>query len=136
MIKRLKYLKNQKGEGYVDVAITVMLVAFLLLFIVNIISLAALNQNLKMIADQLTEFAAQHGTTDIDEYAEELSERTGIAFQYSFNGSTLFDDDGKIQLGDPIHCTVTYSLNIFGFGKQHPVVIRAGSSGLSRVYWK
>ena len=42
----MKLLKNKKGEGYIDVAITIMIVAFVLVFVVNVVSLVALNQNL------------------------------------------------------------------------------------------
>ena len=48
-------LRNKRAEGYIDVAITVMIVAFVLIFTVNIVSLVALNQNMKTIADQLVE---------------------------------------------------------------------------------
>lgn len=42
MIKRLR---NNKAETYIDVAITVMIVAFVLVFAVNMVSIVALNQN-------------------------------------------------------------------------------------------
>ena len=58
-------LKRKNGEGYVDVAVTVMIVAFVLLFAVNMVSLVALNQNMKTAADQLVEYASQKGTTAI-----------------------------------------------------------------------
>ena len=48
------FLNNKSGEGYVDVAVTVMIVAFVLVFAVNVVSLVALNQNLKTVSDQLT----------------------------------------------------------------------------------
>lgn len=53
-----KLLTNKKGETYIDVAITVMIVAFVLVFAVNVVSLVALNQNIKTAADQLTDYAA------------------------------------------------------------------------------
>lgn len=43
-----KLLTNKKGETYIDVAITVMIVAFVLVFAVNVVSLVALNQNIKV----------------------------------------------------------------------------------------
>ena len=133
----MKLLKNKKGEGYIDVAITIMIVAFVLVFVVNVVSLVALNQNLKTISDQLVEYASQHGTTAIDAYAENLAEKTGIDFTYSFDGSTLYDSSGKVQLGDVIQCTVTYNTSFLGFGNAvHSIPMRADASGISRVYWK
>ena len=134
MIKRLK---SKRGEGYVDVAITVMIVAFVLVFSVSVVSLVALNQNMKTIADQMIEYAAQNGTTAISSYAAELSNKSGIPFSYSFQGSTYYDGTGKVQLGNKIQCTVTHNVIMLGFGEaRHPIRVEASASGISRYYWK
>ena len=49
----MKKIFNKKGETYIDVAITVMIVAFVLVYSVNMVSLVALNQNMKTTADQI-----------------------------------------------------------------------------------
>lgn len=132
-----KLLTRKRGEGYVDVAVTVLIVSFVLLFAVNMVSLVALNQNVKTAADRIAEYASQQGTTDIDSYVQELSDKMGIAFVCSFDGSQLYDASGKVQLGDEIQCTLTYSLNFLGFGEAiHGVNIKASATGISRVYWK
>ena len=134
MIKRLK---SKRGEGYIDVAITVMIVTFVLVFSVNIVSLVALNQNMKTIADQLVDYAAQSGTTSISAYAEDLSIKSGIKFTYSFDGSAYYDGTEKVQLGDKIQCTVTHNITMLGFGNAtHPMNVEASASGISRYYWK
>ena len=131
------FLNNKSGEGYVDVAVTVMIVAFVLVFAVNVVSLVALNQNIKTAADQLTDYAAMKGTVSVDEYARELKEKIGVDFSYSFDGSETLDSTGKVQLGDRIVCTLTYHLRILGLGEvSHPISVKASSSGLSQVYWK
>lgn len=133
----MKWLKRKNAEGYVDVAVTIMIVAFVLVFMVNIVSLVALNQNLKTAADQLTEYASANGTTAIDAYAAEVSKKIGVEFTYTFDGSTLIDSSGKVQLGDRIECTVTHNLNFLGFGEKiHALTVKASASGISRVYWK
>ena len=83
-----KILERKNGEGYIDVVVTVMIVSFVLVFAVNMVSLVALNQNVKTVADQLTEYASVNGTTEIGSYAEDLRQKTGIDFTYSFAGST------------------------------------------------
>ena len=131
------FLNNKSGEGYVDVAVTVMIIAFVLVFFVNVVSLVALNQNIKTAADQLTDYAAMKGTVSVDEYARELKEKIGVDFSYSFDGSETLDSTGKVQLGDRIVCTLTYHLRILGFEEvSHPISVKASSSGLSQVYWK
>ena len=132
----IKKLLNKKGETYIDVAITVMIVAFVLVFSVNMVSLVALNQNIKTMADQIVDYASVKGTTDIDSYIGDLSEKTGIDFTYSFSG-TDYHSAQKVQLGDVIECKLTYRVSIIGFGKSFfPVTVSASASGISQVYWK
>ena len=133
----MKKIFNKKGETYIDVAITVMLVAFVLLFAVNMVSMVALNQNMMTIADQLVDYASVNGTTDVIDFANDLRRKTGINFSYSFSGSVTLNSTEKVQLGEKIICTVSYRLNMMGFGdRAHSVEINASSSGLSQVYWK
>lgn len=129
-------LRNNKGETYIDVAITVMIVAFVLVFSVNMVSLVALNQNVKTMADQIVDYATVNGTTDIGDYINDLKYKTGIDFSYSFSGTTYFSGQ-KVQLGDIIECRLTYRVSILGFGETFfPITINASSSGISQVYWK
>ncbi len=133
----MKRLRNKRGEGYIDVAVTIMIVSFVLVFAVNMVSLVSLTQNIKVAADQLVEYASLNGTTDIDEYAEKLKEKLGVDFTYSFSGTTYHNGTTHVQLGDRIECTVTYSLRIGGFGEFiQPLTITAGAGGLSQVYWR
>lgn len=131
-----KRLCNNRGETYIDVAITVMIVAFVLVFSVNMVSLVVLNQNVKTMADQIVDYATVNGTTDVGDYIIDLKNKTGIDFSYSFSGTTYFSGQ-KVQLGDIIECRLTYRISILGFGEKiFPITINASSSGISQVYWK
>ena len=128
--------KNNRGESYVDVAITVMIVAFILVFSVNIVSIVALNQNVKIMSDQIIDYATRNGTTDIGDYMNTLRENSGIDFTCSF-AETDYLSGQKVQLGDVIRCKLTYRVSIFGFGDAvFPVTVQADSQGISQVYWK
>ena len=132
----MKKLFNKKGETYIDVAITVMIVAFVLVFSVNMVSLVALNQNVKTMADQIVDYATVQGTTDIGSYINDLRNKSGIDFSYSFSG-TDYHSGQKVQLGDVIEVRLTYRISILGFGESiFPVNISASASGISQVYWK
>ena len=132
----MKKIFNKKGETYIDVAITVMIVAFVLVFSVNMVSLVALNQNMKTTADQIVDYATVQGTTDIGSYINDLRDKTGIDFTYSFSG-TDYHNGLKVQLGDVIEVRLTYRVSILGFGEAiFPVTIKASASGISQVYWK
>lgn len=132
----MKRLFNKKGETYIDVAITVMIVAFVLVFSVNMVSLVALNQNMKTMADQIADYAIVKGTTDVGEYISALKEKSGIDFTCSFSG-TDYHSGQKVQLGDVIEVKLTYRVSILGFGESvFPITIKASASGISQVYWK
>ncbi len=133
----IKLLRNKKGESYIDVAITVLVVAFLLVFMVNIVSLVALNQNMKTAADQIAEYASMNGTIDINEFVDGQREKVGVYFSCNFTGSETMNSSGKVQLGGSIVCTLTYGGSILGFGDVvHVTRITASAHGISRVYWK
>jgi hypothetical protein len=132
----MKKLFNRKGETYVDVAVLIMIVAFVLIFSVNMISVVVLAQNLKTMADQIADYATAQGTTDVDSYVSDLKEKSGIDFACSFSG-TQYLSGQKVQLGDEIEVRLTHRVSILGFGNSiFPVTIRAASGGISQVYWK
>ena len=132
----MKKMFNRKGETYVDVAVLIMIVAFVLIFSVNMISVVVLAQNLKTMADQIADYATAQGTTDVDSYVSDLKEKSGIDFDCSFSG-TQYLSGQKVQLGDEIEVRLTHRVSILGFGNSiFPVTIRAASGGVSQVYWK
>lgn len=134
--KRAFAFLNSSGETYIDVAITVMIVAFVLVFAVNMVSLVALNQNMKTMADQIADYATVQGTTDVGSFINDLRDKTGIDFSYSFAG-TDYHSGQKVQLGDVIEVRLTYRVSFLGFGEAvFPVNISASASGISQVYWK
>lgn len=129
-------ISNKKGETYIDVAINVMIFAFILVFSVNMVSILATNQKLKATADHIIDYTAQNGSTDVDEYIQSLREKNGIDFDCSFEG-TDYLNGRKVQLGDRIECKLTYRVSIIGFGNSFfPITMNAWSCGISEVYWK
>lgn len=132
-----RMLKRKNGEGYIDVAITILLVSFVLVFTINIVSAVAMKQNLKTAADQIAEYASMNGTTAINDYVAEQRQKTGINFTCSFSGSETMVASGKVQLGDKIICTLTVNTSLTGFDSfKRYFVMRTTSTGLSQVYWK
>ena len=113
-----------------------MIVAFVLVFSVNMVSLVALNQNMKTTADQLVDYATVQGTTDVGSFINDLRDKTGIDFSYSYSG-TDYHKGQKVLLGDVIEVRLTYRVSFLGFGEAvFPVTINASASGISQVYWK
>ena len=133
----MRKFANKNGEGYIDVAVTIMVFTFALVFVVNIVSLVSLNQNMKTAVDQIAEYASMNGTTNIDAYVDEQREKIGVPFSCNFDGSESFDGSGRVQLGDRIQCILTYELRFMGFGAAiHLTTITSSANGISEVYWK
>ena len=59
----LKNLKNKKAEGYIDVAVAVLVIAFALMFIVSIWSMMTLKQDLKYMCGEILEVNTKNGYT-------------------------------------------------------------------------
>ena len=125
---------NNRGEGYVEVAISVLLIAFVLVFAVSIASFVALNQ--KTLADGITDYAAAEGSIALEDYIANLRKQTGIDFTCTFDGTNA-DTDGFVQLVDMIQCKLTCPARLRGFGDfLFPVTLQAESRARSRVYRK
>jgi hypothetical protein len=91
---------------------------------------------MKTMADQIADYATVQGTTDVGSFINDLRDKTGIDFSYSFSG-TDYHTGQKVQLGDVIEVRLTYRVSILGFGESvFPVTINASASGISQVYWK
>lgn len=127
---------NNRGEGYVEVAISALMIAFVLVFAVSLASFVALNQNLKTLADGITDYAAAEGSIALEDYIANLRSQTGIDFTCTFDGTNA-DADGFVQLGDMIQCKLTCPARLRGFGDfLFPVTLQAESRARSRVYRK
>jgi len=135
----MKTFKNKKAEGYIDVAVAVLVIAFVLIFAVSIFSMITLKQDLSYMCEELVEAATASGCVGdaVSQRYNELCDEIGITPDVLFQAVYYDDITGKVQLGDTISCTLTYRLTLPGFGGyQFPVNATATKSGLSRIYWK
>ena len=135
----LKTLKNKKAEGYIDVAVAVLVIAFVLILIISIWSMITLKQDMTYMARALVEAATVSGRIGPEAEARfaELCAESGFTPTVSFS-ATYFDPiTGKVQLGEVISVTLTTEMILPGFGGfELPFDVSVTQSGLSRVYWK
>lgn len=135
----LKTLKNKKAEGYIDVAVAVLVIAFVLILIISIWSMITLKQDMTYMARELVEAATVSGRIgpEIEARFAELCAESGFTPTVSFS-ATYFDPiTGKVQLGEVISVTLTTEMILPGFGGfELPFDVSVTQSGLSRVYWK
>ncbi len=135
----MKRICNRKGEGYVDVAVAVLVISFLLILLVSVFGVIHQKQTLNQMAQQLAETAAINGCVgdEVQERYEQLCEQMGITPTMTFE-STYFDENtGKVQLGNVISCTLTMDTSLIGFGGElFPINMTVTASGVSQVYWR
>ena len=135
----LKKLQNKKAEGYIDVAVAVLVIVFLLVFSVGIFSKIAVKQDLSHMCSELVEVATTSGRVGPAVQARygQLCEEAGIRPTMTFTATYFDSSSGKVQLGDVITCKLTYSTELIGFAAFYlPIDVEVSESGLSRIYWK
>lgn len=135
MIKAL----NKRAEGYVDVAVAVLVISFLLILLVSVFGVIHQKQTLNQMAEQSVEIASINGCVDdeVMERYEQLCEQTGLTPTVTFEATYFDEDTGKVQLGDIITCTLTMETSLIGFGGElFPINMTVTASGVSQVYWR
>ena len=135
----LKTLKNKKAEGYIDVAVAVLVIAFVLILIISIWSMITLKQDMTYMARELVEAATVSGRIgpEVEARFAELCAESGFTPTVSFSAMYFDPITGKVQLGEVISVTLTTEMILPGFGGfELPFDVSVTQSGLSRVYWK
>ena len=130
---------NKKGEGYVDVAVAVLVISFLLILLVSVFGVIHQKQTLNQMCGQIVEIASINGCVDNDvmERYEQLCEQMGLTPTMTFEATYFDEDTGKVQLGDVISCTLTMETSLIGFGGElFPIDMTVNASGVSQVYWR
>ncbi|MPM10040.1 hypothetical protein SDC9_56364 [bioreactor metagenome] len=129
-----KALKNNRGEGYIDVVVLIFCAMLMIAFAVRVFPAYIIKQQIDTFATELIREAEITGRVGTETSRRErlLREKTGIT------PSVHWSKTGQIQLNEEITITVTYDTNIglfAGFGS-FPVTIRADAAGKGEVYWK
>lgn len=139
MIKQVKRLNNNRGEGYIDVAVTVLIFMMLLVLALNVFSFLTLKQDMDYYAKEMIYAASSFGKTtdEVTDRQQMLTNETGITPTITWK-TVYFDDSAQtVQYGETITVTLQYQTTLQGFGSlQVPITLNATHSGLSMMYWK
>lgn len=129
-----KVFREQRGEGYIDIAVLVLCVFLVLALSVKFLPVFIAKQQLDTYATELCREAEITGRvgSETNRRAEILTEKTGLAPQIEWSKT------GKIQLNEEVSVSLTYpyNLGLFGSFGSFPVTLRSEASGKSEVYWK
>ena len=139
-MKKLKnILKNNRGDGYIDVAVTVLIFMMLIVLALNVFSFLSIKQDMDFYAKELSYCATSFGKTsdEVEERSDELSEQTGLSPTIVWETDYFESSERTVQYGDSIKVTLTYDTYLQGFGAVRvPITLTATHSGLSMKYWK
>jgi len=134
-----KILSNKRGDGYIEIAVAVLVIAFILLLVISVWSLITLKQDMRYMCSELIDTATKTGKVGSEVYSRfsELCAESGITPEIEFTAAYFDTTSGKVQLGDVISCKLTHNLVLKGFGGfTLPISVTVEQSGLSRIYWK
>lgn len=135
----IKILKRKNGEGYIDTVIGVMISMMVIVLALNVFSFLTLKQDLDYFAREMVEAAAANGRTTGETNVRyyELANETGLYPSYYWSASYYNYSYQRVQLGDSIKITLTYSTYVRGLGIfKIPITLTATHSSVSEKYWK
>lgn len=127
-------LKNNRGEGYIDVVVLVLCAILVIAVAVKVFPAYIIKQQIDTFATELVREAEISGRvgTETTQREQYLREKTGIT------PIVKWSETGQIQLNEEVTVTVEYQINIglfAGFGS-FPITLRAEAAGKGEVYWK
>ena len=137
MLKKL--IKRNRGEGYVDICVGVVVFVMILVISINVFSFVVLRVEMDRIADELLEtatFEGCFGEAFDDRYAGLQDEY--YPFDVECGADEYFNETyGRVQLGHVMQIEVSVTTDVKGLGVcKIPVTLTVKRSGLSEKYWK
>ena len=139
MMKIKRIIKSKRGEGYIDVAVSVLVSLMLLVLTLNIFTFLTIKQDMDYFAKEMIFSATAFGKTtgEVATRYSELTVETGLPPTVTWQAAYFNASDKTVQYGDTITVTLTYQTYVKGFGVlKVPVTLIAKHSGLSQKYWK
>jgi len=140
---RSKFIRDQTGEGYVDIAIAMLIIFALIASIFSIFPLYTTHQSLTATARQMAHVIEVTGQAD-DATLALVTENGNFITPDSISIDTAWHNASakKIQLKTPFTVTITKQvlIPILRPLGTNPIGIKinisASANGISEVYWK
>jgi Flp pilus assembly protein TadG len=138
-----KFIRDQTGEAYIDVAITILIVFTLMASLLALYPIFTAQQSLNQTAKYAVRTIELYGKAD-DETLASVTENESFLEPDSVEIDTEWEDAAEktIQLKTPFTVTVTKTVPIVILRPAlgDPIVINvqitATAKGISEVYWK
>jgi hypothetical protein len=138
--KLLQKLKNSRGEGYIDVIVTVLISMMVVLLAVGTFSMIIEKVNLDHFGRELIRTAEVSGRigSDVNSRYSELQAETGLSPVVNWQTSYYNVSNKSIQLREDITLYLELHTSFKGLGGfvSVPVTLRSMVTGKSERYWK
>ena len=142
-MKKRNILRDQRGEAYADMAITILIIFAFLASMLSIYPLYTTYQTINSTARQMARLIEVTGQAD-DATLAAITGREGFVVPDKIKIDTVYFDESlkRIQLKQPFTITIEKDvvIPIIRPVASEPIGIRirvsASSSGISEVYWK
>lgn len=128
-------MREKRGDGYIDVAVFVLVMVLVLATITKVVPAFILKNQLNQFASEALRQAQIKGEIDID--CSEISKNLGITPEEVIWEADTFSEK-KIQLDGDILviAKVNYDIGLFGDFGSFSIPLVGKASGKSEVYWK
>lgn len=137
MIKQI--LTSKRGEMYMEVIVTFIVILSLLLFCMSALQVASVRNTGDIICNYLLETATFYGEfgSEFNDAVNAMKEQyPGLEFEVAVDGDWFNSTLQRVQLGDAMTVTITYSVTIRGFGAFLSIPLKSVRTGASENYWK
>lgn len=138
-----KFIRDQTGEAYIDVAITVLIIFTFMASLMALYPIFTVQQSLNQTAKYMARTVELYGKADDETFAS-VTENESFIEPDSISVDTEWEDAAEktIQLKTPFTLTITKTVSIailrpaLGDPVTIDVLISASANGISEVYWK
>lgn len=137
-MKLKQVLSQKRGEGYIDVAVSVVVIMMLIVLALNVFSFLTIKQDMDYFAREMVEAATVTGQTYAGQtYTRYYELADEVGFYPSYYWTANYYSGYRVQYGEPMKITLTYRTYVEGFGVfRIPITLTATYSGLSQQYHK
>lgn len=137
MVKLQKALASQRGEAYISAIVALIILMSVLGTALNSFQIIGVKDEVDRIADALLETATLYGGfgTEFDARVAQLQAEY-FDFTVTYDANWFNETYKRVQLGDTLSVTITFTVNLAGFGFNVPIELSVVRTGASEKYWK
>lgn len=137
MNKLRKALTSKKGEAYISTTICLLILMSVLSVALSTFQVIGVKDEADRIADALLETATFYGGfgTEFDDRVAQLQAEY-FDFTVTYDAEWFNQTYKRVQLGDPLSVTITFTAHLFIFGLDVPIELPVVRTGASEKYWK